>query len=81
MRTTIDGGGRVVIPKAIRDLLHLGAGTVVEVAEHEGRVEIVPAETAVHLVEVDGLLVAHSADDLPPLTDQIVRETMERTRR
>ncbi len=81
MRSTIDGGGRVVIPKSIREHLGLAPGTVVDVAEHGGHVEIAAAEARVHLREVDGVLVAASTDDLPPLTDDIVRETLERTRR
>ncbi len=81
MRSTIDSGGRVVIPKGIRERIGLAPGSVVEVTEHDGRVEISPAEAPVHLVEVDGVVVARSAAPLPPLTDEVVRETLERTRR
>jgi len=81
MRSTIDAGGRVVIPKPIRDHLGLGPGAAVDIAEHDGHVEIAPAEASVHLVEVGGALVATSTGELPPLTDDIVRETLERTRR
>lgn len=81
MRSTIDSGGRVVIPKPIRDRLGLEPGSVVEIAELEGHVEIAPADAPVQLVEVDGVLVARSTEQLPPLTDDIVRETRERTRR
>ena len=81
MRSTIDSGGRVVIPTPFRDRLGRGPGAVVDVAEHEGRVEISPAEGPIHLAEVDGLVVAVSTEELPPLTDEIVRETLERTRR
>ena len=80
MRTTIDGGGRVVIPKAVRERLGLEPGVEVEVEEVDGRVEVRPALSAMKLVEVDGRLVARG-DGLPPLTDDIVRETIERTRR
>ena len=80
MRTTIDAGGRVVIPKAMREHLGLGPGAEVEVAEADGKVEITPALTPVEVVEVDGRLVARG-DGLPPLTDRTVRETIEHTRR
>jgi AbrB family looped-hinge helix DNA binding protein len=80
MRTTIDAGGRVVIPKSIRDRLGLGPGSEVELAEAEGGVEIRPALYPTDVEEVDGRLVARR-DGLPPLTDEIVRETIERTRR
>lgn len=81
MRSTIDAGGRVVIPKPIRDRLGLVPGSSVEIAEHDGRVEISPPDAAVHLEEVEGVLVAVCDQDVPPLTDEVVRETMERTRR
>lgn len=81
MRTTIDPGGRVVIPKGIRDRLGLVAGTVVAVTEHDGHVEIAPAHAPMELAESEHGLVARSTDDLPPLTDDIVRDTLERTRR
>ncbi len=80
MRTTIDAGGRVVIPKAIRAQLGLGPGAEVEVSEADGTVEIRPALSPMELVEVDGRLVAR-APEVPPLTDDIVRETIERVRR
>jgi AbrB family looped-hinge helix DNA binding protein len=45
MRTAIDAAGRVVIPKALRDSLGLAAGQPLEIAERDGRLEIVPAVT------------------------------------
>ena len=80
MRTTIDAGGRVVIPKPMRDRLGLGPGAEVDLAEVDGRVEIRPAAEPLELTEVDGRLVARG-EGLPALTDSIVRETIERTRR
>lgn len=80
MRTTIDAGGRVVLPKPIRERLGLGPGAEVEVVEVDGRVEITPALTPMEVVEVGGRLVAR-ADGLPVLTDETVRETIERNRR
>lgn len=80
MRTTIDAGGRVVIPKAIRERLGLAPGAEVEVLEADGRVEISPWLAAIEVVEVDGRLVARG-EGLPVLTDEAVRETIERTRR
>jgi AbrB family looped-hinge helix DNA binding protein len=77
MRTTIDVGGRVVIPKAIRDRLGLAPGQHVEVVEHDGRVEVEPAPTPMSLA--DGAAVPEG--QLPALTDDIVRETLEKTRR
>jgi len=81
MRSAIDAAGRLVIPKALRERLGLIAGEEVEIREREGRIEIEPTPTAMRLVEQRGGLVAVPAADLPPLTDEVVRATLERTRR
>jgi len=81
MRTTIDAAGRVVVPKALRDRLGLSGGRVLEIREREGRIEIEPAATAMTLEEREGGPVAVPDEELPPLTDDIVRATLERTRR
>ena len=80
MRSTIDGAGRIVIPKALRDRLDLRPGQPLEVVERDGRIEIGPAPTAVSLIERDGLLAAVPDAQLPPLTDEMVRSTLEHTR-
>jgi AbrB family looped-hinge helix DNA binding protein len=58
METTIDAGGRIVVPKQYRDLLGLGPGQRVEIEVDGGqlRVAAVVAPSPVH--EVDGVLVA-----------------------
>lgn len=81
MRTTIDGAGRVVIPKDLRDRLGLAGGRVLEITERDGRIEIEPAATPMSLERRGGGPVAVPAEELPPLTDEIVRATIERIRR
>jgi AbrB family looped-hinge helix DNA binding protein len=49
VRTTIDGTGRLVIPKAIRDRLGLHGNEQVEITERDGRIEIEPTSTGVEL--------------------------------
>ncbi len=40
MRVTIDGAGRLVVPKALGDALGLTAGTALEVRMPNGRLEL-----------------------------------------
>lgn len=81
MKSTIDGAGRVVIPKALRQRLGLKGGETLDIRERDGRIEIEPAATPMRLAEREGGAVAIPEDELPPLTDDIVRATVERTRR
>ena len=81
MRTTIDAAGRLVIPKRIRDRLGLHGNEQVEITERDGRIEIALAPTGVDLVREGSVLVARPKRPLPPLTDDIVRETLDRVRR
>lgn len=71
----------MVIPKALRQRLGLHGGEALDIREHDGRIEIQPAATPMTLVEREGESAAVPDEDLPPLTDDIVRETLERTRR
>lgn len=80
MRITIDGAGRVVIPKQIRDELGLRNGEEVEITSRDGRIEIEPE--AVRLVERDGFLAAEIVGKKAPrLTTRDVRGFLERLRR
>lgn len=81
MQTTIDGAGRIVIPKATRSRLGLEAGRVVEIRERDGLLEIEPVAAAMALKRRGGGLVAVPDESLPPLTDEMVRATLEGTRR
>ena len=81
MKTTIDKAGRVVVPKELRDRLGLHGGEPLEIREADGRLELVPVPAKVRLEERDGGVVAVPEDDLPPLGDDLVRETLERSRR
>lgn len=81
MKTTIDAAGRVVVPKALRDRLGLAGGRALEIREREGRIEIEAVATPMSLEPRDGGPVAVPGEELPPLTDDIVRATLERTRR
>jgi AbrB family looped-hinge helix DNA binding protein len=81
MKTTIDGAGRVVIPKPLRDEAGLEPGTEVEIELRDGRIEIEPATVPMRLVRRGGRVVIEAEGDMPPLTDEDVRDILERTRR
>ena len=81
MRTTIDGAGRIVIPKRIRDEAGLTPGTEVDVELHDGRIEIEPAYTPARVVMRDGHAVIETDIEMPPITAEEVREILDRIRR
>lgn len=58
--TTIDGAGRLVIPKAIRERFGLHPGTSVEIVAEGNRIVIEPASEEAMLVEREGLLIVTS---------------------
>lgn len=82
MRTTIDAAGRIVVPKAVRDAMGLTAGRQIDVSYADGKIEIeiAPADVDVELAD-DGLPRVVYKGDAPPLTDEIIRATIEATRR
>ena len=80
MRTTIDAAGRIVVPKAIREELAMYGGQELEVTAVDGHIEI-DIPSVIHLEEREGHLVGVPDVPIPPLTDEIVRETLEKIRR
>lgn len=81
MRTTIDGAGRVVVPKAIRDELGLVGGQEIEIEVRDGRIELDIPAVEISLEERGGSVVAVPGRALPSLTADAVRSILERTRR
>ena len=69
------------MPKAIRDRLQLTGGERLEIEERGGVIEIRPAPAEVEIVETPEGPVAAAVGELPALTDEAVREALERIRR
>ena len=80
---SIDGSGRIVVPKEIREELGLRAGVPLKIRVRDGRVEIEPAPRAVRIVKRGHLRVAEPLEPSEPLTtEQVTRTTaMLRARR
>ena len=79
MQTTIDGAGRIVIPKALREQAGLRVGVPLEITLVNGVVEILPAVVATRIVDRGGLsvLVPEAAE---PVTAAAVRAVLEQVR-
>jgi len=81
MKATIDTAGRIVVPKALRQALGLKPGQPLEIRAGDGRLEIEIASTSMRLQKRGKGVVAVPDAELPALTADQVRETMERIRR
>jgi AbrB family looped-hinge helix DNA binding protein len=81
MKASIDRLGRVVVPKPIRDKLQLRGGETLDVQERDGVIELRPAPAEIKVVETPDGPVVEPVDELPPLTDELVRDVLEQVRR
>jgi AbrB family looped-hinge helix DNA binding protein len=81
MKATIDAAGRIVVPKPLRQALGLKPGQLLEMRAGDGRLEIEIVPTSVTLKKRGKGMVAVPDTELPPLTAEQVRETLERVRR
>lgn len=64
MEANIDGVGRIVVPKPLREALGLVAGSTVDLSLYGAGVQLVPAGRTARLETVDGVLVATSATQI-----------------
>jgi AbrB family looped-hinge helix DNA binding protein len=81
MRAVIDRAGRIVVPKPLRQILGLRPGQPLEIRAADGRLEIEIASTPMQLRKRGKGVVAVPDAELPPLTVDQVRDTLERVRR
>ena len=81
MKATIDSAGRIVVPKALRQALGLKPGQPLEIRASDGRLESEVASNPMRLQKRGKGVVAVPDTELPALTADQVRETMERVRR
>lgn len=81
MRVTMDRAGRIVIPKDVRARLGLEAGVELELDVVDDHLELNVPPTPMRLERRDGRLVAVTDRDMPVLTNDMVRDMIERSRR
>ncbi len=78
MKATVDAVGRIVLPKALRDLLGLVPGTVVDVSHYGTGLTVIPHGRTARLVEENGHLVATGEGTI---NDEIVFALIDAGRR
>lgn len=79
MEATIDAGGRLLIPKRMRDSLGLTAGSIVDISERGGTVQITPGGRTARLTRsTTGRLVATSST---PVSDKEMFDLIDAGRR
>jgi len=72
---TIDKAGRVVIPKSLRDELHLAAGDALEMECSGEEITLRPVRGTGPLTKEHGVWVFRSGEPLPaPATDEMLRQ-------
>jgi AbrB family looped-hinge helix DNA binding protein len=81
MRVAIDGVGRIVIPKPMREELGIDGPTELELTERDGALELTVPYIKAHLEDRDGFTVIVPDEPVPTLTTEMVREEIERSRR
>ncbi|HEY4896396.1 MAG TPA: hypothetical protein VII01_09935 [Solirubrobacteraceae bacterium] len=81
MRVAIDGVGRIVIPKPMRDELGIDGPTELEVTAVDGKLELTVPYIKAHLEVRDGFTVIVPDEPVPPMTTEMVRDAIERSRR
>jgi AbrB family looped-hinge helix DNA binding protein len=78
LRLTIDKAGRVVIPKPLREELHLEAGDTLEMESAGEQITLRPVRGTGPLTKEHGVWVFHTGQPLSPsATDEMVQQIRE----
>jgi len=80
MEITIDRAGRLVIPKALRELAGIQPGMTLEVRLTEGKIEIEPPSVEVMPVKKGKRSFLVAPAGTPPLSVDRVRRTIQQIR-
>ena len=77
IKLRIDGSGRVVFPKKLRDRLGLRAGTELEVVDQQEGVMLRPVRTRPAMVKIEGLWVHQGAAEKGAAWDRLINDVRE----
>jgi len=80
MKATVDSSGRIVVPKSLRDALHLYGGDEVEIELDGERLTLTPAYRRVTLRRGPHGILAADLGLPKPTSVEEVREELDRTR-
>jgi bifunctional DNA-binding transcriptional regulator/antitoxin component of YhaV-PrlF toxin-antitoxin module len=81
MRVAIDGVGRLVIPKSLREELGVHGPTDLELSAADGRLELTVADVPARVEEREGFPVIVTEEPMEPMTVAEARAAVERVRR
>jgi bifunctional DNA-binding transcriptional regulator/antitoxin component of YhaV-PrlF toxin-antitoxin module len=81
MRVAIDGVGRLVVPKALREELGVNGPTDLELTASDGRLELTVADVPARVEEQAGFPLIVTDEPMEPMSAQETRTAIERTRR
>jgi len=77
-KIVLDKAGRVVIPKLVREELHLGPGDILHLESEGERITLSPLRGTVPLRKERGVWVYRTGHPLPAaVTDDILRQVRE----
>ena len=81
MKVAIDGVGRIVIPKPLREELGISGPTDLELTAADGRLELTVPDVPAHIEEQDGFSVIAPEQPIASLSVAEARAAIERIRR
>jgi AbrB family looped-hinge helix DNA binding protein len=81
MRVAIDGVGRLVIPKTLRDELGLRGPTDLELTAVDGRLEVTIADVPARVEDRNGFPVIVTDEPMAPMSVAEAAEAVDRVRR
>jgi len=79
-RLIIDKAGRVVIPKSLREELHLEPGDALEMESAGEQITLRPARGTGPLTQEQGVWLFHSGHPLPPSTTDDMLQQIRKER-